>query len=229
MTGLHLEWRHGCSAKALRGAAVVALLTLAGCGSGAMSTSEAPTGEEAAPISLTPRTSSTNDSGAALAAKVEEPELRKAVERYRIIKQRGESPYDFAGVDLTGDGRLEALVLFTGADWCQKTGCSLVIFQKEQVGYKAVSHVTSARGPVLVGRESNFGWRDLLVKTGGGGSPERMVRLVFAGKGYPGNALLQPEAPRDLTSQAQQILVETGTAANPANADGAATPPASTN
>lgn len=207
---------------ALRGAALVALLALAGCGGGAISSSD-PAGEEAAPIALTPKAGPQGDSGGALAGKVDDVELRKAIDRYRIVKQRGESTYDIAGVDLTGDGRPEALVLFTGGDWCQKTGCSLVVFQKEQMGYKPVSHITSARGPVLVGRDSNFGWRELIVKTGGGGAPQRDVRLVFAGKGYPGNALLQPEATRDMVGQAQQILVESPVAtASPAAGDASA-------
>jgi hypothetical protein len=231
MTGLYSERFDGVRSGAVRGLALAALLALAACGSTSLTSQpDVPPSDEAAPIALTPKTSPQGDGGGnALTAKVEDGELRKAIERYRITKQRGESTYDFAGVDLTGDGRPEALVLFTGADWCQKTGCSLVIFQREQVGYKAVSHITSVHGPVLAGRDANFGWRDLIVKTGGGGAPSRAVRLVFAGKGYPANALLQPEASRDQLSQAQQILVETATAASPASGTAAAPPPGDAN
>ena len=65
-----------------------------------------------------------------------EPELRKAVERYNLAKQRTPGPYEVAGVDLNGDGKSEAMVIFSGPDWCQKTGCSLVVFQEEPVGYR---------------------------------------------------------------------------------------------
>lgn len=210
----------GAGAGALRGAALVALITLGACGGGSLSSTPEESGP---PTSLAPQTLSRDEGAGSAIAKVDEVELRKAIERYRITKQRGEGPYDFVGVDLTGDGRPEAVVIFGGEDWCQKTGCSLVVFQKEQLIYKPVSHVVSVRGPVLLGRESSFGWRDLIVKSGS----SHTVRLVFTGRGYPGNAALQPEAPRDMIAQAQQILVGTSTAS--ASTDGAEPVPSNAN
>ena len=208
MICLNADRRHAGGAKAFaRGAALAVLLTLAACG-GSSSGPEASISEQA-PMALTPKNSDgAPDGGGVLAAKVKEAELRKAVDRYRITKQRSESPYDFAGVDLNGDGRPEAIVLFTGQDWCQKTGCSLVVFQEEQFGYRPVSHITSARPPIMAGPDVSFGWRDLILKTGGGAAPVRDVRLAFTGKGYPGNALLQPEPAKETLARAQQILAE---------------------
>jgi hypothetical protein len=120
-------------------------------------------------------------------------------------------------VDLNGDGKAEAVVLFSGTDWCQKTGCSLVVFQKEAVGYKPVSHITSVAAPVLIGPEASFGWRDLMVNTGGGAAPVRTVRLGFTGKGYPSNALLQPEPVSEMLSRSQQVMGETPAFAARAN------------
>lgn len=187
-------------------AGLVSVLMLAACGGSLGSSSVAENNE--APIALAPKGGAAQTDAATLKGDINEAELRKAVDRYRIIKQRGESAYDFAAADLNGDGRIEAIVLFTGKDWCQKTGCSLVIFQQEQTGFRPVSHVTSVRPPVLIGPESNYGWRDLVVKSGGGNAPVRDVRLTFSGKGYAGNALLQPEAQRDIVAQSQQILAE---------------------
>jgi DNA-binding transcriptional regulator YdaS (Cro superfamily) len=176
---------------------------LAGCtGSGETEVSlNAPT-----PVSLTPQ----RDPAAAnaLTGPVNEAELRKAVERYRLTKQRNASQIDFAGADLNGDGRSEALVLFSGPDWCLRTGCSLVIFQEHETGYRPVSHITRARPPVMIGPDSNFGWRDLIANTGGGPAPIRTVRLGFTGKGYPINALLQPEPVQELLARSQQIIAE---------------------
>lgn len=183
------------------GVLLVAVLGLAGC----LSSKSEPVTEDTGPITLAPKqTSSTGNT--VLSGNVDENELRKAIDRYRIMKQRGESPYNFANADLNGDGRPEVLVLYSGADWCQKTGCSLVVFQMEQTGYKVVSHIVSAQAPIVVGPDSSFGWRDLIVKTGGGGSPERNARLGFIGKGYPSNALLQPEPTRETLAQSQQIM-----------------------
>jgi hypothetical protein len=60
----------------------------------------------------------------------------------------------------------------------------------------------------MVGPETNFGWSDLIVNTGGGPAPVRTVRLGFTGKGYPGNALLQPEPTAETLARSQGILAE---------------------
>jgi hypothetical protein len=185
--------------------AVAAALALAGCGA---STSPDATFAAQGPIALTPKQDAASGGPGALSGKVNEPELRKAVERYNLAKARAAGPYEFSGVDLNGDGKPEAIVLFTGPDWCQKTGCSLVVFQEEQVGYRPVSHITSARPPVMIGPEATFGWRDLMVNTGGGNAAVRTVRLGFSGKGYPANALLQPEPVSEMLSRSQQIMAE---------------------
>lgn len=193
--------------------AVFGAMLLAACGGDRPETAALATNE--APVALTPKQSAS--AGGALTAPVNEVELRKAVDRYRITRQRAESPYDFTGVDLNGDGKPEGLVLFSGDDWCTKTGCSLVVFQEETTGYKVISHVTQARAPVLIGPEANFGWRDLMVATGGGGAPLRTVRLGFNGKGYPANALLQPEPLQDMLSRSQQVMAESPSFAAAAN------------
>jgi hypothetical protein len=137
---------------------------------------------------------------------VNETELRQAIERHRITKKRGESPVEFAGADLNSDGKAEALVLFSGSDWCSPTGCSLAVFTPGQFGYRLVSHIVSVKGPVSVASGGNAGWRDLLVKTGGGATPTRTVRLQFTGGGYPVNALLQPQPTPDVVASAETII-----------------------
>lgn len=184
--------------------ALFSVMILNGCGrSNPTETAELAT---QAPIALTPKTNSPNTTGSALTGGVNEPELRKAVERYRLTKQRSAAAINFAGADLNGDGRPEALVLFSGTDWCVQTGCSLVVFQEEETGYRPVSHITRAQPPVLIGPEANFGWRDLMVRTGGGPAPVKTARLGFTGKGYPANALLQPEPVQDMLARSQQII-----------------------
>lgn len=187
-------------------ACAVVATGLAGCGASSEGDGGGSLTTEA-PLALTPQRTDTGGSNA-LIAPVDEAQLRQAIERYRISKSRGEANVDNAGVDLNGDGKPEALVLFAGQDWCLQTGCSLVVFQLEANGYRPVSHVTSVRPPVLVGPDSNFGWSDLLVQTGGGAAPVRTVRLGFSGNGYPGNALLQPEALIETVSRSQGVLAE---------------------
>lgn len=186
--------------------AVFCMVFLTACGGVTGSGSETAELDTQAPVALTPKQDPAAGGSKALIGPVNEVELRKAVERYRVTKQRGVSKVDYAGADLNGDGRPEAIILFTGEDWCVQTGCSLVVFQEEETGYRPVSHITRARLPVLVGPESNFGWRDLIVQTGGGSAPVKTVRLGFTGKGYPANALLQPEPVADTLTRSQQLI-----------------------
>jgi hypothetical protein len=193
-----------CSAAIAAAFACVALL--AGCA--AQPTTSGPADfSNSRPVTLSPRSGETSAPGITMGA-LDETELRKAIERQRLKLERDESPVRTAGVDLTGDGRVEALVLFTGPDWCVTTGCSFIVFRDSETGYEAVSRTTRVRGPVKVGPGSNAGWRDLIVQTGGGAAPIRFVRLGFSGNGYPRNALLQPEPREQLLAQATEVIAE---------------------
>ena len=188
----------------LAAAIFAAALTL-GCTTQQSSSPEALSTNQ--PLRLSP-SGTGGDSGATGVAlgEVDEAELAKALERYRIRMDRSQSPVRSAGVDLTGNGQPEAIALFTGEDWCTTTGCSFVVFQETPRGYEPVSRTTRVRGPVLVGPGSNSGWRDLIVKTGGGAAPVRFVRLGFTGDGYPTNALLQPGPREETIAQSTEVL-----------------------
>jgi hypothetical protein len=189
--------------------AMAAILSVGGCtGGGGGIFGSSPASETEAPIALTPGGGGAQGSDNTLTGEIDQAELRKAIERYRIIKKRSVGAYKTAAADLNGDGRVEAIVIFSGEDWCKNTGCSLVVFQMERTGFRPVTHVTSVHAPILVGPGRNYGWRDLIVKTGGGAAPVRQVRLGFTGKGYPRNALLQPEPTGETLSQSQQIMQE---------------------
>lgn len=183
----------------------VLALTLSACGGSDVS---APTPAEGPPLALLPDEMDVDGASSALVGPVKGAELRKGIERYRLVKSRTRSPYEVAGVDLNVNGRMEALVLFSGGDWCTVTGCSLVVFRHGRTGYRPISHITRVRAPIFVGPNSSFGWRDLIVRTGGGGAAIRTVRLGFNGAGYPKNALLQPEPTQALLSQSQRVITK---------------------
>ncbi len=185
--------------------AIFAAVLMLGCTTQQSSSPEALSTNQ--PLRLSPNTTSGNTGAAGVAlGEVDEAELAKAMERYRIRMDRSESPVRSAGVDLTGDGQPEVIALFTGEDWCTTTGCSFIVFQDTPRGYEPVSRTTRVRGPVLVGPGSNAGWRDLIVKTGGGAAPVRFVRLGFTGDGYPTNALLQPGPREETIAQSTEVL-----------------------
>ncbi|MGA7324966.1 MAG: hypothetical protein WBX25_10900 [Rhodomicrobium sp.] len=203
-----------------RGATAIAFLilcALGACSSGgkpesAMAPPAAGANAGGEPLALAPRKAAAQS----IAMTVNQDELSKAIERLRISKKKKqESPFDQAGADLNSDGRAKALVLFTGAEWCSPQGCTLVVFEPSDVGFKPVSQVIGVKAPVAVGAGSNAGWRDLIVKTGAG----KVVRLQFTGGGYPLNAANQPDASADVAESEiliQPVNSQTATASPPA-------------
>lgn len=179
----------------------------------ASSSPEQSLGPGPAPVVITPkRADGSQPAQAVFAGAIDQTELNKAIERYRITKNRAASPFDVGAGDLNGDGRPEAVVLFTGDDWCLPTGCSLVVFQSQEFGYRPVSHVVSVKMPVLLAPSQGGVWRDLIVRTGGaGGAPQRDVRLAFSAKGYAANALLQPDADSAAIAQSVRLIAGAGT------------------
>jgi hypothetical protein len=179
---------------------------LSGCGATQSEPEATATPTGPGPVRLTPQREAA-PTQQVYAGGVDAGELAKAVDRYRIQKKRAESAYETGAADLNGDGKPEAVVLFTGPDWCSRTGCSLVIFQAQEFGFRLVSHIVSVRPPVLSAPPQGTGWRDLIVKTGGGAAPVRAVTVAFSANGYAANAINQPQA--DAGVQGASIIAET--------------------
>ena len=62
---------------------------------------------------------------------------------------------------------------------------------------------------VLAAPSQGSGWRDLIVKTGGGGAPVRAVTVSFSSNGYAGNAIMLPVADAAVASSAASIIQDT--------------------
>lgn len=172
------------------------LLLVSACGGGGRN---APTanvsGNTAAPVQLGGSADSPARQQTSLVGPVDEAQARKAIENYRLSKNRAAAPYQLAGVDLNGDGTREAVVLFSGKDWCTNTGCSMAVFQLFQHGFRPISRSVRVKAPVEVTTDVTNGYRDFLVQTGGGPAPKRRVRLKFSGSGYTRNAMQASEVP----------------------------------
>lgn len=194
----------------------MAVCALAACGGSSEKPESAvtPGASDGVPVALAPRRAAPQT----VAMSINQDDVAKAAERLRMIKKKKESPFDQAGADLNGDGRAKALVLFTGQDWCSPQGCTLVVFEPSDVGYRPVSQIVGVKPPVAVGAGSNAGWRNLIVKTGAG----KVVRLQFTGGGYPINAAAQPDAASD-ASQAE-VLIQPGSAQSAQAAPGEPAP-----
>ncbi|PAP75525.1 hypothetical protein [Rubrivirga marina] len=91
-----------------------------------------------------------------------------------------------AWTDLNGDGRDDALVYLTGADWCGSSGCTVLVFEQldgidaDEFGrFRAAAEISLVSGPVTVVEGRGY-WRDLVVDSDAG--PRR---LQFDGETYP--------------------------------------------
>ena len=145
-------------------------------------------------------------SAATLRMDVNEKQLAKAVERYRLNKKQKKSPYRSVGVDLNGDGKAEILALLEGEDWCTSTtGCTLAIFEKGNHGYRPVATIRRVWGPVIMTNERRNGWSDLVVDTGKRSLGQR-VRLRFGARGYPGNAVTLTPMPSDIEVNGEAVI-----------------------
>lgn len=184
-------------------AALVVSGSLLGCRSGGVNPG-ADTTDRAAPVQLA--RGGAPSAGASVRRNLNETEVRRAIERYRINKKRAPGPYQLAGADLNGNGKAEAVVLFGGEDWCARTGCSMAVFVVGEFGYRPSFRTVRVRGPVRVADISSNGWRDLIVSTGGGGAPIRRVRLKFVTNGYPRNAMLEPDASPTADDRAENLI-----------------------
>ena len=124
---------------------------LASCGSGDKPISavvSSDSGGDAGPVALAPRKAA----GQTIAMAADQDALSKAIERLRITKKKKEGgPFEQAGADLNSEGRAKALVLFTGQDWCSPQGCTLVVFEPSEVGFRPISQTIGVKAPVAVG------------------------------------------------------------------------------
>ena len=208
MTAWHTESRLEPPARTLTvaGPLIAAALVLAGCSGGGNGYTAASAGLASTagqPLALT-------RPGAAPVAnsvRMAVPQgVDRAIDRYQINRGKTQGPVQKAGVDLDGDGEAEALVLFTGEDWCAKTGCTLVVMRRGARGFRAVSTVQRVKPPVVVAATPTNGWRDLFVRTGGGGMRIQTARLRFSGSGYPGNASIQPPFLGDARANGETVF-----------------------
>lgn len=159
----------------LRSLPFVALLMLTACGPSQPQTmAKTPP----VPIMEVPAQVTPTDIGSA---------IRKALEG------DWEAHYFVAAVDLNGDGRKEVVAYVAGPMVCGTGGCTTFVFTPPgPEGYRLVSRISVVQTPVLVSSSSTQGWRNLVVRIGGGGIASGNSELKFDGKSYPMNPTVLP-------------------------------------
>jgi len=113
-----------------------------------------------------------------------------------------------ATVDLNDDGAPEVLAYVAGPLVCGTGGCSLYILTPGAGigGYRLVGRVSVTHVPVRLSPRSQNGWRNLVLRIGGGGGPAGDVEIRFDGRSYPTNPTVLPqERVRDV--EAMPVLI----------------------
>ncbi len=212
-------YRHPVHGMAVVALALGGLATgLAGCASTAARTEVQPvavaTQSAGKPISLFGNDKSNAPAATRISVKaaIRQVAINRSIKNYQVSKKLPPSPFRTIGADLNGDGKAEALVYFTGKDWCTLSGCTLVIFTPVRYGYKPMSVIRRVKAPVKVSGRSTIGWRNLIVVTGGGRF-EQTVTLPFNGSRYPGNAALMQKIAHGADIDAELLIPAS---ANPA-------------
>ena len=99
-------------------------------------------------------------------------------------------------VDLNGDARAEYVVHVAGPMVCGTGGCTTLVLTEEGQELRLLSRISVTRPPIVIAATSTNGWRDLVVRTSGGGIiPGYDARLRFDGRTYPANPTVPPAEP----------------------------------
>jgi len=124
-----------------------------------------------------------------------DPQVEAALKHYFKLHRTelNGTKYQWWKFDLNGDGQDE---IITYVDWCGSGGCSLLIFEGHNNGWRFLSKTTLVRSPFFLASSSHARWQDLLLEVSGGGAKASLRLLRFDGLSYPLNPSLQPEAPQ---------------------------------
>jgi hypothetical protein len=182
-------------------------LLLAGCGGSAtesmrethaavIDVNNTLSSKQAKPVDLTRARNASVPPEAA--ARIDEASIRPAIEAYARGKNETAGTFVLAGADLNGDGKAEALVLFTSERWCHPHGCPLAIFERGTTGWRHTVTIARIRPPIRVSASRTGAWRDIWARSGQddarGKTLLRSVLLKWGTASYPTSAALALES-----------------------------------
>lgn len=121
--------------------------------------------------------------------------LRAVMDDYLLMTgSPRQSEYDYARIDMNGDGRRDALVLFNlpHHHWCGWGGCTLVVFEAQDDHFSVISRIANVRGPLLISPKTSHGWNDIILRLTGMNRSDETIRLAFDGRSYPADPSTVP-------------------------------------
>lgn len=104
--------------------------------------------------------------------------------------------YMFQSLDFDGTGlRGILLVYLIGSQVCGTGGCTMLVMQAVENGYRVISRIPAVQQPVIISNQKTNGYPDLIVYTAGGGLAPAYRRLRFNGSSYLTNLAGAPALP----------------------------------
>jgi hypothetical protein len=173
------------------------LLLICACTNTASKT-EAITDDQSAAIPTPPPAISQtfdNTQGEPDAERIKTYLIDRFLQRDIPLMQEEDKQFQYAAIDLNGDGREEYFVRFQSSYFCGKEGCTMLILNNDLT---LINRYTMMQPPVHVSADSKNGWRTIMVQSNGafremayenGKYPEQFSTLP-AGKLKPGAQVL---------------------------------------
>jgi hypothetical protein len=111
--------------------------------------------------------------------------LRSVADYLKSLAVRDTRPsrYIYTFVHLSNEDRAEAVVYLSGDPWCGSGGCTILILNANDAGFKVISHLPATKLPIRLLKAKSHGWHDLAVWRHGSGINYE-ERLVYDGVGY---------------------------------------------
>jgi peptidoglycan hydrolase-like protein with peptidoglycan-binding domain len=108
--------------------------------------------------------------------------------------------YMFQSLDFDGTGPQGILLVhLIGSQVCGTGGCTMLVLQAVENGYRVISRIPAVQQPVIISTQRTNGYPDLIVYTAGGGLVPAYRRLQFNGSNYPTNLTGAPALPGGTT------------------------------
>ncbi|WP_228850969.1 hypothetical protein [Aegicerativicinus sediminis] len=108
--------------------------------------------------------------------------------------------FQYAAVDLNGDGKDEYFIRFMSPYFCGTGGCSMVLIDHEA---NVITEFTVMEPPIWVENEMVNGWKTILIRSGG-----ELKALTFNNGTYPSNPSVVKKAPYDAASGNAYIMFD---------------------
>lgn len=105
--------------------------------------------------------------------------IQSAVQQYFTLHKTkpGSARYLYTEYDLNGNHKKDLIVLL---DWCDNSGCIMLVFENRGDRYKFISRTSGVTAPIKISRVQNFRWQSLLIRV-----DNRWAELPFNGISYP--------------------------------------------